>query len=169
MKVAALTVTVALAFTVSGAAQDRTNSLGNGVAPMVTTDPEMMIYRVAGMADSGYTTMKGVATSFMCYSNSAATEKVRVRILNWHGGVEADVSHEVKSKRTLTFSTRSTAWLAEDVLLAAGKVINQGTAAIIATSKEVYCSAMLIDAAATVPSGIALHLVRFNPAPGTVE
>lgn len=169
MKVAALAVTVALAFTVSGTAQDRTNPLGNGVAPMATTDPEMMIYRVAGVVNSNATMMNGVATSFMCYSNSAVAENVRIRILNWNGEVAGDIYHVIQSKRTVTFSTHSTASLAEDALLAEGKLINQGTAAIIATSKEVYCSAMLIDAATTVPNGIALHMVRFNPAPGTVE
>lgn len=169
MKVAALAVTVALAFTVSGTAQDRTNSLGNGVAPMATTDPEMMIYRVAGVVNSSTTTMSGAATSFMCYSNSAANEKVRIRILNWNGQLEGDIYYVIQSKRTLTFSTQLTALLAEDAVVAGGKVINQGTAAIIATSKEVYCSAMVVDAAATVPNGIALHMVRFNPAPGTVE
>jgi len=42
-------------------------------------------------------------------------------------------------------------------------------AGIIATSKEIFCSAMIVDAVAAIPNGVALHMVRFNPAQGSVE
>ena len=51
-----------------------------------------------------------------------------------------------------------------------GETINQGSAEILATSIEVFCSAMIVDAAVNFPGeGVALHLVRFNAIPGTQE
>jgi hypothetical protein len=47
--------------------------------------------------------------------------------------------------------------------------IDQGAVVIDATESAVFCSAMIVDAAAIVPNGIELHLVRINPHPGSVE
>jgi hypothetical protein len=65
-------------------------------------------------------------------------------------------------------STHGTA-IFSDFALAPGTAINQGSAVIQSTSVNVHCSGMIVDAAATVPQGIALHMVRLNPAPGTQE
>jgi len=40
---------------------------------------------------------------------------------------------------------------------------------IASTTTFIFCSAMIVDAGASTPQGIALHLVRFNPMPGTTE
>jgi hypothetical protein len=47
--------------------------------------------------------------------------------------------------------------------------VNQGVVNIEATNSAVFCNAMIVDAGAAIPDGIALHLVRVNPHPGTVE
>jgi hypothetical protein len=44
-----------------------------------------------------------------------------------------------------------------------------GVVNIESTESGMFCSAMLLDAAASAPHGVALHLVRVNPHPGTVE
>lgn len=95
MKVTALAAAVTLAFTVSVTAQDRTNPLGNGVAPMATTDPEMMIYRVAGVSNTSDIMVESVGTSFFCYSNSTVTEKVRLRIFSAAGILIRDATYYV--------------------------------------------------------------------------
>jgi hypothetical protein len=57
----------------------------------------------------------------------------------------------------------------EDAVLSPGEVINQGSAEILASSIEVFCSAMIVDADVNFPEDIALHLVRFNAIPGSQE
>ena len=47
--------------------------------------------------------------------------------------------------------------------------INQGTAAIAATSINLICTAMTVDAASFSPVGISLRGIRFNPIPGSRE
>lgn len=159
---------LAIPLSLPAAAQDRA-TLGNDVAPMATTDPQIMIYRVAGVVDSGSDLNLGTATAFMCYNNSSTAENVRFRLLNWNGAVSADKTMVIPSKRTRTATTHLTLALLEDLSLAPGTPITQGSAGIIATNKDIYCSAMIVNASAVVPSGIALHMVRFNPQPGTVE
>jgi hypothetical protein len=46
---------------------------------------------------------------------------------------------------------------------------SQGTTAIAATSINVICTAMIVDAASASPIGIALRGIRFNPIPGAQE
>ena len=169
MKVPALASVLALGLTISAAAQDRSNTLGNGVAPMATTDPQIMIYRVAGVHNTYEPDNDGSSTVFSCYNNSSVYETLRLRIIYRDGVLASDDSINMSPKRTLTLSTHNSAAFIEDLYLATGQLIMQGTAAIISTSKEIFCSAMIVDAAASVPSGIALHMVRYNPAPGTVE
>jgi hypothetical protein len=48
-------------------------------------------------------------------------------------------------------------------------VISQGVVNIESTQSGVFCTAEVLDAAASAPTGIARHLVRVNPHPGTVE
>jgi hypothetical protein len=47
--------------------------------------------------------------------------------------------------------------------------VNQGTAAIAATSINVICTAATIDGSSAVPNGFALRGIRFNLAPGSQE
>jgi hypothetical protein len=70
---------------------------------------------------------------------------------------------------TVTLSTHFTRLFVEDFALSRGVVINQGSAEISATSTDIFCSAMIVNAASASPDGIALHMVRFNAATGTQE
>ncbi|HET7681127.1 MAG TPA: hypothetical protein VFK79_13470, partial [Xanthobacteraceae bacterium] len=68
-----------------------------------------------------------------------------------------------------TLSTHFTRMFFEDAVLSPGEAINQGQAEIFATSVDIFCSVMIVDAEVVFPEGIELHLVRFNPMPGTLE
>ena len=70
--------------------------------------------------------------------------------------------------KTQTASTNATVVFSE-LLLGAPLINPPGFAGIFATSPNVTCTAMLIDAANAAPQGIALHMQRFNPLSGTME
>jgi hypothetical protein len=56
-----------------------------------------------------------------------------------------------------------------DMVLSPAVKVDQGFARISATAKGVYCSAMIVDASAFVPEGIALHMARVNAPTGVQE
>jgi hypothetical protein len=147
---------------VSARAQDRVGSEG-AAAPLAVGDQLQLLYRIAGVTDKA-----GVATSFHCSSLSSVTETVSIVIRNFNGTVRANTSFSVATLQTKTASTRATNLFAEDVNLNTGAV-GQGLALIRATSSDVFCSAMVVDAAAAVPQGIALHMVRSSAKTGTQE
>jgi hypothetical protein len=71
--------------------------------------------------------------------------------------------------QTLTMSTHGTTVFFENYFLVPGIEIGQGSGHILATSNKIFCSAMIVDAAVAVPQGITLHMVRYDPVPGTQE
>jgi len=127
------------------------------------TDPEVLIYRVPGVLDNG-----GVATVFHCTNFSGANERIRFVSRNNGGGLTTNVAPTIAHLQTITVSTRDTVAYEEDLGLATG-VLVQGTTAIAATSINVICTAMTIDASTTVPIGVALRAIRFSPVPGSQE
>jgi len=137
-------------------------------AQAATTDPEVIIYRFPGVLDDGSAGQVGVATSFHCTNFSGVTETVRVVVRNFDGAIKANVAFSVPHLTTRTASTKSTVLYTEDQSFNTGAV-NQGTAAIAATSTNVICAAMTIDAANSKPCGFALRAIRFNPVPGSQE
>jgi len=70
--------------------------------------------------------------------------------------------------RTITVVTHGVAAYSVDANLATGAVA-QGTTAIAATSINIVCTAMTIDAANPKPDGVALRGIRFSPVPGSQE
>jgi len=127
------------------------------------------IYRVSGVIDSGGNSQNGVATAFHCSNPRDETEKVRIIIRNFNGTTAANRDVNISPRRTVTAVTHETVLFEQDAILAAGNTINQGSAQIQATSRSVHCSAMIVDAAANVPQGIALHMVRYNSLNDTTE
>jgi hypothetical protein len=131
-------------------------------------DAEIVLYRVSGVYDSGGADNTGVATTFFCTNVSGVPETIRFVVRSAGGSLVVNVAFTINHLQTLTVSTHFTVRFGEDASLATGGV-NGGTAAIAATSQHMTCSAMIVDAAAAVPQGIALHLLRYNPIPGTEE
>ena len=64
-------------------------------------------------------------------------------------------------------ATHGTLYWFEDVIISGGVEINRGTINIESLQSGVFCQAYLVDAAASVPSGVPIDLVRVNPHPGT--
>jgi hypothetical protein len=138
-------------------------------APLATTDPLVRLYRISGVRDNGGGVEFGVATSFHCSSASTVDETLRITLRNFDGTQVASRAVTLPPRDTVTLSTHITRIFTEDVALSRGVVINQGSAEILGTSADIFCSAMIVDAATGSPQGIALHMVRFNAATGSQE
>jgi hypothetical protein len=132
-------------------------------------DPEVIIYRYPGVYDNNAPGGVGIATVFMCTNFSGATEVIRFVTRDNFGSIASNKSVAVEHVRTKTASTHvSFSFTFNDLDLATGQV-TQGTTAIAATSINVVCTAMIVDAANAKPSGVALHGIRLNPIPGSQE
>jgi hypothetical protein len=57
----------------------------------------------------------------------------------------------------------------DEGLTTTGAILDGGIIAVQSTQSAVFCTAMIVDAAASTISGIELHMVRLNAHPGTVE
>ena len=128
-------------------------------------DPEIIIYRVSGVLDDGAS--NGTATSFHCTNFSGVTENVRFVVRGPGAVILFNNFFPIIHLHTLTVSTKEVV-IYSDVSLGTGPV-QQGTAAIAATSVNVTCTAMQVLPQGALPQGIALHMTRFSPIPGTQE
>ena len=131
-------------------------------------DPEIVIYRFPGVLDSGGGPVVGVATVFHCTNFSGVTETIRIVVRDFNTTIKANDTQSVAHLSNVTIATHDTGVYAEDKVLLTGGVA-QGTAAIAATSVNIICTAMTIDAAGSKPDGVALRGIRFNPVPGSQE
>jgi len=129
--------------------------------PNAVTDPLIPIYRGSGVRDDGGVDGTGIATAIHCTSFSGGTETVRLTIRNYDNTLLTQFSYNLPVQATRTASTHFTNVFDEDFTLAT-TAANQGYIAIHATSTNILCSAQVVDAASTSPSGWDLHLVRFN-------
>ena len=137
-------------------------------ASAASGDPEQIIYRFPGVLDNGGAAVTGVATVFHCTNFSGVTETLRFVVRNFNTTVVANLTQSIAHLATVTVATHDTGVYAESVNLGTGPV-GQGTAAIAATSVNVICTAMTIDAANSKPDGVALRGIRFSPVPGSQE
>jgi hypothetical protein len=137
-------------------------------AAAATTDPEVIIYRFPGVFDNGGANDLGVATSFHCTNFSGVTENIRFVTRGFDGTLLSNVVRVINHLTTTTVSTHGTVAYNEPQTLGTGFVA-QGTTAIAATSINIICTAMTIDASTTVPIGVALRGIRFSPVPGSQE
>jgi hypothetical protein len=131
-----------------------------------TTDPEVIIYRFPGVVDDGDSN-SGIATVFNCTNFSGTTETVRFATRSTSGTLIGNVTVSIQHLATKTASTHNTLAFTDDTLVLQIAMLGQGTTAIAATSSNIICTAMIVDAANAKPVGIALRGVRFNPAPGS--
>jgi len=125
----------------------------------------------SGGFDSDESMGAGTATSVHCTNLSGKSAQVRFSFYGAGGSLEGVSNFTLPNLNTETISTHGTFF--SDLSLGTG-AIQQGVLNIQSTESGVFCSAMLIDAlggpgTADVPEGIALHMVRYNPHPGTVE
>jgi hypothetical protein len=130
-------------------------------------DPEVIIYRFPGVKDDGGAAFVGVATVFHCTNFSGVQESIRLVTRDRLGELVRNFSITISHLLTTTFSTHTVN--AYGSLNLTTGAVGGGTTAIAATSTSIVCTAMTIDAANPKPDGVALHGVRFNPAPGSQE
>ena len=136
-------------------------------AQAATTDPEIIIYRFPGVRDDGSANSVGVATSFHCTNFSGVTETIRWVTRDFDGTLKSNASLMIGHLGTVTASTHGTNAYSETGL--ATGAVAQGTTAIAATSINVICTAVTIDASTAAPIGVALRGIRFSPVPGSQE
>jgi hypothetical protein len=129
---------------------------------------ELILYRFPGVTDSGHGPNQGVATVFHCTNFSGVTETIRFVTRASAGFLLSNIASSIAHLATDTASTHSTFLFGDNVLLNTDGVF-QGTTAIAATSINVICTAMIVDANSPTPVGIALRGIRFNPIPGAQE
>src|SRR5262245_7251000 len=129
---------------------------------------EIILYRFPGVRDNGGAPNMGVATSFHCTNFSGATEIIRIVIRQFSGALVVNTAFDIAHLETVTASTHQNNLYSVSAVLGTG-AINQGTAAIAATSTNISCTAMTADAASFSPVGISLRGIRFNPIPGSQE
>lgn len=169
MKTFIVAISIGLMLTAYAGAQSLRKEGGSGqVAPLATTDPYKVVYRVTGVTDDGDASNAGVATSIMCTNFSQSTEYVQYNVLRYSGSEAMVIFGTVFLRGTITASTHYTNIFYDGVNLNTG-AMNQGSIVVSSTTINIHCTAMIVDAASTVPNGIALHMVRFNPHPGSVE
>jgi len=131
-------------------------------------DPEVLIYRFPGVLDDGGASHVGVATVFHCTNFSGGTESIRLVTRRADGSITINFPIAFNHLVTLSIATHLTA--AYDGFGMTTGNVSQGTTAIAATSVNVICTAMTIDAANEKPTfAVALRGIRFNPAPGSQE
>jgi hypothetical protein len=144
-------------------------------ASAATTDPEVIIYRFPGVIDSGTGQNTGVATVFHCTNFSGVVENIRFVTRAANGNLLTNVVFPNAHLATLTAATHETAFYSDSATPLNTGGVAQGTTAIAATSINVVCTAVTIDAAppaaggSLVPNGFALRGIRFSPVPGSQE
>jgi hypothetical protein len=135
-------------------------------ASAAVNDPEVLIYRFAGVKDDGGGLGIGVATVFHCTNFSGVTESIRFVTRDFSGPIKANVAFLVDHLNSTTVATHGN-FAYSSLLMSTGAT--QGTTAIAATSTNIICTAMTIDAANPKPDGVALRGIRFSPVPGSQE
>jgi len=134
-----------------------------------STDPLRVIYKVSGVLDSGAGPNMGYATVFFCTNFSSVEERVRISLRPKNAGAPINNTFNFDPGETQTFATHQALAYNEDNTLAAGIIFRQGSAIISATTVNVHCSTAQVNATATVPVSIALHMVRIRPKSNSQE
>jgi hypothetical protein len=131
-------------------------------------DPEVLIYRFPGVRDDGGSFNSGVATAFHCTNFSGVTETIRLVTRDNDGTLKNNNQYTIGHLLTGTWVTHQVHSYSFQAILNTGAV-GQGTTAIAATSISIICTAETINAADSVPVGVARRGIRFSPVPGSQE
>lgn len=124
------------------------------------------IYVASGVLNTADGDNTGSATVVHC-SNVGGVAGLRFLFHGNDGVLKGTHSFSLPVRGTYTVATKGVNVFG-DVPVGTGPIV-QGRLAVQATHSAVFCTAMVVDAAATVPEGIPLHMVRFSPHPGTAE
>lgn len=133
-----------------------------------TTDPFQVLYIFPGVRDNGGADNTGAATVVFCYSFSSTAETIQNVVRGFDGTVAANTTTGISPFQTITTSTHINAPYTSNVSLHTG-VVAQGILGVLATSPNMVCTAQVINASDSFPTGIDLHGMRLNPLPGVQE
>ena len=136
-------------------------------AQATTFSTPTIIYTGSGVFDSGDGPNIGTATSVHCSNFSAKTASVTVLYFSAPTVFRGKNGTTFANAKTVTVSTHGV--LHFNDLVANTGAISKGFFIVQSTESGVYCTAMIVDADGPPSSGIALHMVRYNPNPETVE
>src|SRR5262249_48637574 len=117
-------------------------------ASAATTDPEVIIYRFPNASDDGGLDFAGRATVFGCTNFSGATETIRFVTRASNVTLLTNLNFTMNHLTTLTASTHLTVFYG-GASLATGSFA-AGTTAIAATSTNIICTAVTMDASSSV-------------------
>jgi hypothetical protein len=135
------------------------------VAKAATTDPYIVVYRASGVTDDG----NGfVATVVFCTNLSPVAENVAFILRKADGSSAYFNTVTLNSTQTYTVGTRAASTFVLSANAATG-AIQQGFLSIGSTTMSITCSAMVVNPTTTPPSGMSLHMQRYNPAPNTMD
>ena len=109
-----------------------------------------------------------MATVFFCTNFSGVLENIRFVTRKTNGDIATNVAFSMAHLTTRTVPTHPTLAYSDSANNLNTGVV-EGTTAIAATSINIICTAMTIDAAAATPVGVALRGIRFSPVPGSQE
>ena len=126
-----------------------------------------IIYVGSGVFDSGDGPNTGTATSVHCSNFTGTTASVTVLFFSAPTVFRGKSGTTFANAKTVTVSTHGV--LHFNDLVANTGAISKGFFIVQSTQSGVYCTAMIVDADGPPSSGIALHMVRYNPHPETVE
>lgn len=131
-------------------------------------DPFQVLYIFPGARDNGGAAGAGVATVIHCFSFSSTSEILQYTVRDFNGTLKANLTQGIASLGTETATTHDNVVYFTNLALNTG-VIGQGTIGVSATSTNIVCTGQVMDASASVPNGVDLHAVRFNPISGSAE
>jgi hypothetical protein len=131
-------------------------------------DPLQLIYFISGAFDSGGAQNTGIATVIHCSNWSGTTQRFQFVVFSADGAVKSNMTVDVPHAGTRTAATKVNQTFVVDRNLNTGAV-SQGLVAVLATHKDATCTAQVLDASASLPQGMLLHGVRYNPIAATQE
>ena len=136
-------------------------------AQAATSDPLNVIYAVTGVFNNPQT-----STLVHCANSNSVPENFQVLIRDSLGGIPAvnpNNTVTVAGGGMVTFGTQPVTSFVTTRSVFTTATTFQGTIAILSTTRFAYCTAMIVGVGSSLPDGIALHLIRFNPWPGADE
>ena len=145
-------------------------ALAGATPARAITFPALTTIYIASGASDHSPGVAGRATFVTCTNMSGLTASVRYQFRGGSGTLLAGGTLLLSNLATHSITTEGSVFLTQ-ISLPTGAFFG-GTVQILSTQSAVYCSAMLINATTVLDGGaegIALHMVRFNPHPGTVE
>ena len=132
--------------------------IGDKDLPLLNGEKAKLLYTVVGVMDSVV-----LATSFHCTSTERENGQeiqLGIEVFDDFGDLANDVATgagriSILPGRTVTLSTRDTSAIFESNFIDTG-VIFQGSARVFATSKNVLCAAMIVDAVNSPPTSMVM-------------